>query len=109
MSQVARDLTDPIDGLLSNKHYLIHDRDPLFTADCLKMFAEAGIESVRLPPRSPNLNAYAERFVRTHQGVLPRSPCLVWGSVASQSRPGVSGALSQRAKPPGTRQSPDRP
>ena len=62
---VARDLTDPIDGLLSNKHYLIHDRDPLFTADFLKMFAEAGIESVRLPPRSPNLNAYAERFVRT--------------------------------------------
>ena len=29
------------------------------------MLAEAGIESVKLPPRSPNLNAYAERFVRT--------------------------------------------
>jgi len=65
MIQVARDLTDPIDGLLSKKRYLIHDRDPLFTADFLKMLAEAGIESVRLPPRSPNLNAYAERFVRT--------------------------------------------
>lgn len=65
MSQVARDLTDPRDGLLSKQRYLIHDRDPLFTADFLKMLAEAGIESVRLPPRSPNLNAYAERFVRT--------------------------------------------
>ena len=29
------------------------------------MLAEQGIESVKLPPRSPNLNAYAERFVRT--------------------------------------------
>ena len=41
MSQVARDLTDPMDGLLSKKRYLIHDRDPLFTADFLKMLAEA--------------------------------------------------------------------
>jgi len=29
------------------------------------MLADLGIESVKLPPRSPNLNAYAERFVRT--------------------------------------------
>ena len=29
------------------------------------MLAEVGIESVKLPPRSPNLNAYAERFVRS--------------------------------------------
>ena len=29
------------------------------------MLAEVGIESVKLPPCSPNLNAYAERFVRT--------------------------------------------
>ena len=27
--------------------------------------ADIGIQSVKLPPRSPNLNAYAERFVRT--------------------------------------------
>ena len=29
------------------------------------MISDVGIESVKLPPRSPNLNAYAERFVRT--------------------------------------------
>jgi transposase InsO family protein len=29
------------------------------------MLADVGIESVKLPPRSPNLNAYSERFVRT--------------------------------------------
>ena len=65
MSQIARNLTDPVDGLFLGKRYLIHDRDPLFTAEFLDMLAEVGIESVKLPPRSPNLNAYAERFVRT--------------------------------------------
>jgi transposase InsO family protein len=44
---------------------LILDRDPLFTAEFLKMLADTGVQSVKLPPRSPNLNAHAERFVRT--------------------------------------------
>jgi transposase InsO family protein len=65
MSQIARNLTDVEDGLLSGKRYLIHDRDPLFTAEFLSALSEEGIESVKLPPRSPNLNSYAERFVRT--------------------------------------------
>ena len=38
---------------------------PLYTKDFLGILAGSGIESVKLPPRSPNLNAYAERFVRT--------------------------------------------
>ena len=65
MNQIARNLTDSIEGLLTGKRYLIHDRDPLLTQEFLKTLKEAGIESVRLPPRSPNLNAYAERFVRS--------------------------------------------
>jgi len=64
MNQIARNLTDSIDGLLTGKRYLIHDRDPLFTAEFLCTLKTAGIESVKLPPRSPNLNAHAERFVR---------------------------------------------
>jgi transposase InsO family protein len=67
MSQIARNLTDSEDGILTAKQYLIHDRDPLFTAEFLNIVAEAGVESVKLPPRSPNLNAYAERFVRSIQ------------------------------------------
>jgi len=54
-----------VDGLLKGKRYLIHDRHPLFTAEFLSLLREAGVASVKLPPRSPNLNAYAERFVRT--------------------------------------------
>jgi putative transposase len=65
MNQIGRKLTDALDGLLNGKRYLIHDRDPLFTAEFLSLLAEAGVAAVKLPPRSPNLNAYAERFVRT--------------------------------------------
>lgn len=65
MGQVGRNLTDTVDGLLKGKRYLIHDRDPLFTGEFLKILADVGVQSVQLPPRSPNLNAHAERFVRT--------------------------------------------
>jgi transposase InsO family protein len=65
MSQIGRNVTDAVDGILNGKRYLIHDRDPLFTTEFLNMLAGIGVESVKLPPRSPNLNAYAERFVRT--------------------------------------------
>ena len=44
---------------------LIHDRDPLFTAGFIEILRDEGINSVRLPKRSPNLNAFAERFVRS--------------------------------------------
>ena len=65
MSQIARNLCDVPDGLLTGKRFLIHDRDPLFTGEFLDILAASGITAVKLPPRSPNLNAYAERFVRT--------------------------------------------
>jgi len=65
MGQIARNLTDAVDGFFKGKRYLIHDRDPLYTREFRSMLAEAGVESVKLPPRAPNLNAYAERFVRT--------------------------------------------
>ena len=64
MNQIARNLTDAVDGLLKGKRYLIHDRDPLFAAEFLSTLAD-DTKSVKLPPRSPNLNCYAERFVRS--------------------------------------------
>jgi putative transposase len=65
MTQVARNVTDPVDGSLNGKRYLIHDRDPLYTAEFLTILDGVGVKSVRLPARSPNLNSYAERFVRS--------------------------------------------
>ena len=50
---------------MNGKRYLIHDRDPLFTTEFQNILASVGVTSVKLPPQSPNLNAYAERFVRS--------------------------------------------
>jgi len=63
MLQMARNLLDGEDGFLRGKGYLIMDRDPLYTAAFREMLRPAGVKVVRLPSRSPNLNAYAERFV----------------------------------------------
>ena len=65
MTQIARNLTDGVDGFLVGKKYLIHDRDPLFTQEFRETLGATGVGVVRLPARSPNLNAYAERFVRS--------------------------------------------
>ena len=63
MVQVARNLTDGVDGFLIGKRYLLHDRDPLFTDEYRGVLAAAGVKCLRLPARSPNLNSIAERFV----------------------------------------------
>ena len=65
MSQIGRRVTDAVDGILCGKRYLIHDRDPLFTTEFQDILASGGVRVVKLPPQSPNLNAYAERFVRS--------------------------------------------
>ncbi|MCH7600205.1 MAG: transposase [Myxococcales bacterium] len=65
MSQIARNLTDTEDGFLNGARYLIHDRDPLFTRSFRGVLKYSGVKTVKLPARSPNLNAYAERFVRS--------------------------------------------
>ncbi len=65
IKQIARNLTDPIDGFLLGTRYLIMDRDTIFTKEFRSYLKQEGVKAVRLPPRSPNLNAYAERFVRT--------------------------------------------
>tara|TARA_R110002073_G_scaffold177151_1_gene334889 strand:- start:298 stop:1443 length:1146 start_codon:yes stop_codon:yes gene_type:complete len=71
MKQIARNLTDPTDGFLRDATHLIHDADPLFTTDfkaTLKPASYAdseGVACVKIPPRSPNCNAFTERFVKT--------------------------------------------
>jgi transposase InsO family protein len=67
MVQVARNVTMEEWGFLSPGQYLIHDRDTKFCAAFQHIIDAAGVERVVLPPRSPNLNAYAERWVRSVQ------------------------------------------
>ena len=65
MMQVARHMTMEEWGFLSPGQYLIHDRDTKFCAAFQHIIDDAGIERVVLPPQSPNLNAYAERWIRS--------------------------------------------
>jgi putative transposase len=68
MMQVARNVTMAEWGFLAPGHYLIHDRDGKFCPAFQQIIDEAGVTCVTLPPRSPNLNAYAERWVRSVKG-----------------------------------------
>jgi len=65
MLQMARNLSDPIDGFLKDKKYLIHDRDPLFCDDFISILESTGIKCKKTTAASPNLTPYAERFVRS--------------------------------------------
>ena len=65
MEQVARNATDAFSGFLTGKRYLIIDRDPRFTKEFRSILNVSGVKIIRTPPRSPNLNAFAERFVRS--------------------------------------------
>jgi transposase InsO family protein len=67
MIQTARNQTMMGGGWLHEVGctHLIHDRDTKFCAHWRNALREAGIETVPIPPRSPNLNAFAERWVRT--------------------------------------------
>ena len=65
MEQMARNLTDPVDGFLRTARQLIHDRDPLYTRVFGEILTSGDVGPIRLPPKRPNLNAYAERFVRS--------------------------------------------
>ena len=63
VEQLVRTLTDPVEGFLRTTRYLIHYRDPLYTRVVTDILTSGGVQPIRLPPKSPNLNAYAERFV----------------------------------------------
>ena len=64
-TQLIRNATEAEDGFLRGTRRLMHDRDPRFSHNVRDTLVAGGGAPVRLPARSPNLNAFAERFVRT--------------------------------------------
>jgi transposase InsO family protein len=63
MLQMARNATDESAGVLRGLRYLLHDRDTKFCPAFLDVLRSTGVRPLALPPRSPNLNAFAERWV----------------------------------------------
>jgi len=63
MIQMARNATDEGSGFLRGMRYLLHDRDTKFCAAFLDVLRSSGVRPLALPPRSPNLNAFSERWV----------------------------------------------
>jgi hypothetical protein len=65
MQQVARNVTMEGCGALRDCRYLLHDRDTKYTQSFRAIIASGQVEPLVLPARSPNLNAHAERWVRS--------------------------------------------
>jgi transposase InsO family protein len=85
MMQAARNVTMEAWGFLAPGQYLIHDRDGKYCPAFQQIIDAAGVTRVPLPPRSPNLNAYAERWVRSvKEECLSR--LILWGKRRSAMR-----------------------
>jgi putative transposase len=65
MQQMARNATDESWGYLNQRRYALHDRDTKFCPLFRATLNSGGIQPIQLPARSPNLNAFAERWVRS--------------------------------------------
>ena len=65
MAQMARNVTMEAEGFLCGYRYLLHDRDAKFCAAFDEILEAAGLIPLKLPPRSPNLNAHLERWHRS--------------------------------------------
>jgi len=63
MTQVARNVSMADIGFVQPGDYLIHDRDGKYCPAFLRTLEDVGVKPLALPPRSPNLNAHAERWV----------------------------------------------
>jgi putative transposase len=65
LMQAIRNLIDWDKGFLKDKRYVLMDRDARYSEAFRFMLKGTGVEPVRLPPRSPNMNAHIERFIRS--------------------------------------------
>ena len=62
---MARTATQESWGYLNRCRYVLHDRDKKFCASFRSVLTAAGVKPIVLPAKSPNLNAFAERWVRS--------------------------------------------
>ena len=65
MKQLGRNLTDPFNGFLKDKKYVVRDRDPLYTEAFIKILRAGGVKAIKSMPMAPNFSPFVERFIRS--------------------------------------------
>jgi putative transposase len=95
MEQQARNATMEEWGFLRGCRYLLHDRDTKFCASFRELIESGSIKTIRLPARSPNLNSFAERWVRSVKAAATPSAWLYESETLLESFEGL-GCLGAR-------------
>lgn len=78
MKNVARDLTNYEDGFVNGKQYLDMDRDTKFFQSFREFLKNEGVKSMRVPPRTPNVNGHLIRFFGSSKVRVPKQTRIVW-------------------------------
>jgi putative transposase len=95
MKQIARNVTMEGIGALKDSRYLLHDRDTKYTASFLAIIESAHVKTLRPPARSPNLNAYSERWVRSAKEECLSKLNPLWRTFLTTSDERIRCALSR--------------
>ena len=101
MKQMARNVTMEGCGILRDCRYLLHDRDTKYTRSFRAIIASGQVEPLALPARSPNLNAYAERWVRSVKEECLSKVILLGECSLAAGAERIRRTLSCRAQSPG--------
>ena len=68
---MARNVTMEENDLLANRRYLLHDRHSKYCPPFRQVTETGTVRAIPLPPRSPNLNAHAEPWIKIGQRGMP--------------------------------------
>ena len=107
MKQIARNLTDAMDGFLRPTRFLIHDRDSLFSASFRATLSPAGVETVKLPARSPNLKRSRGAFCSFEKTRVSQQDRSARRESSSHGRSRLRRSLPYGKKSPRSRQQVD--
>jgi hypothetical protein len=95
MKQMARIVTMEGCSALGDSRYLLHDRDTTYAASFLGIIESVHVKTLRLPARSPNLNAYSERWVRSAKEQCLSKAHSLWRTFLATSDEGIRCTLSR--------------